>query len=149
MNGLTKTEQKYLDLFFEIENRCKTLQQFTISEITDEYRATKVIGKVLQDKGIIKNVSSKRNPIYVWSTIRPNIKMVRAVLQVIRDDQNVRNANRPERKKSVPYQSKIKAKVVEAKKQLETIKVAPRMHPVVESKQKSIVILWGLINIKF
>ncbi len=30
-----------------------------------------------------------------------------------------------------------------------TVRVEPRMHPVVEKKQKSIVILWGLINIKF
>lgn len=45
-------------------------------------------------------------------------------------------------------QSKMKTKVAEAKK-AETVRVPPRMHPVVESKQRSIVILWGLINIKF
>jgi predicted HicB family RNase H-like nuclease len=30
-----------------------------------------------------------------------------------------------------------------------TVRVEPRIHPVVEKKQKSIVVLWGLINIKF
>jgi hypothetical protein len=45
--------------------------------------------------------------------------------------------------------TQVKAKPIKATTKVETIKVAPRMHPVVDSKQRSVVILWGLINIKF
>jgi hypothetical protein len=150
MNKLTEVEQRYLTMLFDVEHRCKNSVQFTINDIVSEHRTSKAISVVLQEKGIIKNIGNKRKPFYVWKTIRPNINMARGILEVLREDQQKRNALRPKKPTNQDAKARMGAKINAAKQRNETVRVEPRMHPKLEQKtQKSIVIFWGLINIKF
>jgi len=211
MEKITKTEQKYLDMLFDIEQRCKNNELFTIREISSKYKVQRGFSKVMMKNGIMKDVGYPNNPKYIWTSIRPNIKMIRAILKEIRSNKksymeiknnkssyasklsettieniiylrdvkkktfseiskevkysNVHTANiyyaakgseihlkrmgHMSKKAVMQYRKKIKVSYRD--KPIETVRVKPRMHPQVvqEKKQRSIVILWGLINIKF
>jgi len=157
MEKLTRVEQKYLNFLFDVEKRCKSGIEFTIRHVIIEHKINRSIGVILKEKGIIKKVGSQKKALYVWKTIRPNINMTKGILDAIREYQRGHESMRPKKQQKT-----------------ETIRVEPRIHPKIESvkpqrggarigagrkrlseeikslpTQKSVVILWGLINIKF
>jgi hypothetical protein len=61
-----------------------------------------------------------------------------------------KNINNQQKPTNQDAKTRMGAKINAAKQRNETVRVEPRMHPKLEQKtQKSIVIFWGLINIKF
>ena len=214
MSKLTRTEEKYLNVLYEIYSRCEQGGEFNISYVISKHRVSKRIGTILNQEKIIVNTGSRINPMYQWKSIKPNVNTARKIIEIMLKQ----NKNYIEKSQLQPYSpsltkesvlailemreikkyswAKIAKKtrysvahvtniynavkgsekhlkrmghysqkaVNEAKQELNsTIVVPPRMlsnkvqenkptmeHRVIEKPtQKSINILWGLINIKF
>ena len=217
MSNLTRIEEKYLKVLNEIHSRCQQGGEFKMRDILAQHRVDSNLSRVLLREKLVINVGGNKFPYYQWKTIRPNIYMVKELIQKKKDlefskdnvKRKITRKNQPTtltkevvlsivKMKDVKHYSfeqiaeKIKFSssyvariykayhgssehlnklgqnveciVNEAKQELNsTIVVPPRMFPnkVQENKptmehrviekptQKSINILWGLINIKF
>jgi hypothetical protein len=159
MNDITKTERKYLEALKYLKQKLDNNEYISLSDWIKESSITTRISTILIKNKIIKNKSSKPFPQYEWISISPNIKMVRAIMDSARNTQYkplekrkriLKHLENQQKPTTQGTRAKMKKKVVIAKQRNETVRVEPRMHPKLEQKtQKSIVIFWGLINIKF
>jgi hypothetical protein len=144
---ITKTEKKYLESLRDLKARLDKKESITMTNFIVNNHLNNQVSVVLIKKGIVKNLGGNRNPNYIWNTIDPNIRMVRAILNEMNNYERDKRSTILKKKKQ-PFTMPKKTRQT-----TETVRVSPRMikengKPKSQAiNSKEIVLFWGLVKI--
>lgn len=143
--------QRYLSFLEDFQKHCKIGGRFSSRDLIVKHRINNAVSGIMNDGGIVRMIGRGPSVKYVWNSKNPDIHMAielrkRAAEYTKKSVSKHRNVSEHKSRKAINIPS-----VVEMESQeITPIKQRkPRTKSTVETKQRTISVLWGAFKITY